>query len=217
MRQSETPDASGRTILEAEERVEFLSREVRYNRQVLDVLTAIQHVSGLLDRVEQARQERRIVDSLHLLEREDPPIPSRPSAALRKRRADKCTESWAAIDNIPVGKSVRAMRLLDMRAFELKSDVHDVFDHVWRALVNVDVERGRVTIYDSRDDEAMNLQDAVVGLKAYKEVDKRMAQFWHDLDKAIVAPRTDIERSPLASVQVSGVGLSPTRKLEDKS
>lgn len=69
VRQSEAPDASGKTILEAEETVAFLSREVRYNRQVLDVLGAIQHVGGLLDQVEQARQERRIIDSLHLLER----------------------------------------------------------------------------------------------------------------------------------------------------
>lgn len=97
------------------------------------------------------------------------------------------------------------MKLLDMRTFELKSDVHDVFDHVWRALVDIDRGRGRVTIYDRRDDEVMSLQDAVVGLMAYKEVDKRMAEFWHDLDEAIVGPRTDIERSTMPSIQVSGV------------
>lgn len=45
------------------------------------------------------------------------------------------------------------MRLLDLRSFELKSDVHEVFDHAWKALVRVDVEAGKVAIYDSLDGE----------------------------------------------------------------
>jgi protein transport protein DSL1/ZW10 len=40
------------------------------------------------------------------------------------------------------------MRLLDIRSFELKSDVHAVFDRVWKDLVQVDVEIGQVTIHD---------------------------------------------------------------------
>jgi centromere/kinetochore protein ZW10 len=35
----------------------------------------------------------------------------------------------------------------------------------------------------------MSLTDAVVGLQAYKEVDERMEQFWHNLDAAILSPR----------------------------
>ena len=37
----------------------------------------------------------------------------------------------------------------------------------------------------------MSLSDAVIGLQAYKEVDDRMGRLWQDLDKAIIAPRTD--------------------------
>lgn len=33
-----------------------------------------------------------------------------------------------------------------MRAFELKSAVHDVFNHVWSSLVQVNVEKGEITI-----------------------------------------------------------------------
>lgn len=40
------------------------------------------------------------------------------------------------------------MKLLDIRSFELKSDVHAVFDRVWKELVQVDVEIGQVTIHD---------------------------------------------------------------------
>ena len=40
------------------------------------------------------------------------------------------------------------MRLLDLRSFELKSDVHEVFDQAWKSLVQVDVEAKRVAIHD---------------------------------------------------------------------
>lgn len=43
------------------------------------------------------------------------------------------------------------MRLLDVRAFELKSAVHEVFDYVWNALVHVDVNAGKVSISHKRD------------------------------------------------------------------
>ncbi len=50
-----------------------------------------------------------------------------------------------------MSRSCRAIRLLDIRAFELKSDVHQVFDHVWNALVNVDVENQKVSISSIRE------------------------------------------------------------------
>lgn len=72
VRKSEAPDVSGRSIQEAEEKVDFLRQETFYNGQVNDALNSIKHVSGLLDQVEQARDERKILDSLRLLERKRP-------------------------------------------------------------------------------------------------------------------------------------------------
>ena len=72
MRRSEAPDVSGQAIQEAQDKVDFLQREASYNVQVGHALASIKHVSGLLDQVEQARDERRILDSLHLLERKNP-------------------------------------------------------------------------------------------------------------------------------------------------
>lgn len=68
VRRSQAPDVSGKSIQEAEEKVEFLRREAEYNQQVHHALRSIKHVNELLDQVEQARDERRILDSLHLLE-----------------------------------------------------------------------------------------------------------------------------------------------------
>ncbi|KAI0157607.1 hypothetical protein GGR57DRAFT_460412 [Xylariaceae sp. FL1272] len=185
VRRSDAPDASGKSIQEAEEKVEFLRRETAYNKQLHHALKSIKEVGQLLDQVDLARDERRILDSLYLLEK-----------------------SWTALDDIPVSKSCRVMKLLDIRAFELKSAVHEVFDHVWGSLVRVDKGSGQVTIMDSRPDEQMNLADAVVGLQAYKEADQRMAELWHNLDDTIVHQRTNLQLTELPAFQADGSTFS---------
>lgn len=82
VRRAEAPEVSGQTIRETEEKVHFLQREVVYNQQVREALNSIKHVNGLLDQVEQARNERRVLDSLHLLESKDPVGRSTPKTTL---------------------------------------------------------------------------------------------------------------------------------------
>ncbi len=68
LKRSEAPDVSGRTIKEAEDKARFLAKELDYNAQVWRALKAVKGVNQLLERVEQAANERRILDALHLLE-----------------------------------------------------------------------------------------------------------------------------------------------------
>ncbi|KAJ3947035.1 ribosome biogenesis protein ytm1 [Colletotrichum fioriniae] len=175
VRQSEAPQVSGKAIQDAEDHIQFLEKEVLYTNQLHDALRGIQHVNELLGEVEQAMNERRIIDSLRWLEK---------------------------LDAVPVNKKAcRIMRLLDVRAFELKSHVHDVFDHVWASLVHTDIEAGTLAIYNKLDDEQMTLPEAIIGLQAYKEVEDRMSKLWHDVDKAIVFPRMDTQASSLPSIR----------------
>ncbi|UKZ46158.1 hypothetical protein TrVGV298_000357 [Trichoderma virens] len=132
IRQSEAPDVTGEAIQDAEEKADFLNREVQYSQQMHNVLRRIQHVNQLLIEVEQASRERRVLDSLRLLETLSP---------------------------------------VDVLIFV---------------------------------DEKMVLDDAVVGLKAYKEVDERMEQLWHNLDAAVVSPRMDATRSNIPGIKVEG-------------
>ncbi|KAF4120689.1 protein transport protein DSL1/ZW10 [Geosmithia morbida] len=186
IRQSEAPETSGEAIQAAEERAEFLAREAQYSQQLHGVIKGIHHVNGLLDSVETASKEHRILDSLRLLEK-----------------------SWDAIDHLGVSKSCRVMRLLDIRSFELKSDVHAVFDRLWKDLIEVDMGAGQVAIHDAAGDDQMTLADAVIGFKAYKEVDERMEQLWRNIDAAIVTPRMDAKAKSLPKFQTSGdaIGL----------
>lgn len=67
---SEAPAAPGHTVDEIEAKADFLIRELNYNGQVKEALRGIRTVNRTLDEVEQARDERRILDALHLLESE---------------------------------------------------------------------------------------------------------------------------------------------------
>ncbi|KAF3771028.1 hypothetical protein M406DRAFT_247508 [Cryphonectria parasitica EP155] len=184
LRQASEPAVSGEATLEAEEKVAFLQAELAYNTRVRQALASIKNVSGLLDQAGQACGERRILDALGLLE-----------------------TAWEALDTLPVGKGVRVVRLLDLRALELKNTVHEVFEHVWQGLVHVDMERRTVSVRETMEGEAMNLSNAATGLKAYKEVDQRMAQLWHEIDQAIVAPRMDVSSEALPAVVIDGDAL----------
>ncbi|EXM34140.1 hypothetical protein FOTG_02570 [Fusarium oxysporum f. sp. vasinfectum 25433] len=179
--QSEAPDASGEAIQDAEEKAEFLNREVQYSQQLHGALQGIKRVNQLLSEVEAAKDERRILDSLRLLEK-----------------------SWEAIDQIGVSKTCRVMKLLNLRSFELKSSVHEVFDHIWKTLIHADIETRQFAVYNAVEDEQMNLSDAVVGLQAYKEVDERMEQLWRNVDAAIISPRMDIKNNTLPTIQADG-------------
>lgn len=70
IKSSEAPAVSGKAVHEAEAKAEFLVRELSYSAQVQEALRGIRTVNQTLDQVEQARDGRRILDALHLLESE---------------------------------------------------------------------------------------------------------------------------------------------------
>jgi len=51
----------------------------------------------------------------------------------------------------------------------------------------------------------MSLADAVIGLKAYKEVDQRMAVLWNELDQVLIRPRTAFGSGNLPAIRVENV------------
>ena len=61
---------SDQLVHDAEEKTSFLNREVQYTQQLYGVLKTIQKINHVFDDVEKAKDERRILDSLRLLERE---------------------------------------------------------------------------------------------------------------------------------------------------
>jgi centromere/kinetochore protein ZW10 len=63
----------------------------------------------------------------------------------------------------------------------------------------------------------MTLEDAVIGLKAYKEVDQRMSQLWQGINEAILLPRMDITKDTLPSIHIQDVSLLPQTEIDCSS
>jgi centromere/kinetochore protein ZW10 len=53
----------------------------------------------------------------------------------------------------------------------------------------------------------MSLEDVVIGLKAYKEVDQRMDRLWQDINKAILLPRMDMTMDTLPALHAQDVSI----------
>lgn len=56
----------------------------------------------------------------------------------------------------------------------------------------------------------MSLPEALVGLKAYNEIDQRMALLWHSVDEAIIGPRTNLESDSLPGISINDVSCVVT-------
>jgi len=63
-RQSEAPDVSGEAVQDAEEKAEFLNREVQYSQQLHDVLQKIKFANQSLAEAKEAYHRPSIHDSL---------------------------------------------------------------------------------------------------------------------------------------------------------
>lgn len=53
----------------------------------------------------------------------------------------------------------------------------------------------------------MNLDQAMVGLKAYNEVESAAKKLWDNLDNYILKPRTELRTGNLPSIQIEEVSL----------
>jgi len=60
------------------------------------------------------------------------------------------------------------------------------------------------------------LDQAIIGLKAFKELDKAAERLWLDLDETILKPRTNLpldgKVGSLFTIQIQGVGDSMRRR-----
>lgn len=67
-----------------------------------------------------------------------------------------------------------------------------------------DSDRARVL---TNPDETMSLEDAVIGLKAYKEVDQRTSRLWQDINQAVLLPRLDIAAGTVPGIHTDDVSV----------
>jgi centromere/kinetochore protein ZW10 len=145
--------------------VELLEREVTYNSQLIKALDVIKTVKDMLDEAEEAGMSNRILQALDIL-----------------------STAWHLMDDIPASQRTKPLRVLDKRSFELKDTFHEGFSTIWARLVHFDKEATQLTIHGDID-EATDMGQAVLIMKAYKEEAKRVEAFYKEFDNMIIRPR----------------------------
>jgi len=99
--------------------------------------------------------------------------------------------------------------MLDNRCFDLRGFAHEQFKVVWKQLVHLDPDEKTLTINQSLKDEFTNMDQAIIVLKAYKELDATAKRLAEDIDDIILKPRTDTQ-GPLLSIKVTKVCVIPS-------
>ncbi|PBP25192.1 centromere kinetochore protein [Diplocarpon rosae] len=62
-----------------------------------------------------------------------------------------------------------------------------------------------------------DINQAIIGLKAYKELDQAAKKLWEDLDEVILKPRTDLQIRSIPSIHVAGDSLSLGTEVADQT
>lgn len=101
--------------------------------------------------------------------------------------------------------TTRAVRLLDSKCFDLRAAIHDQFTIVWNGLIRVDYDANTITINKELPNQDTTLEKAVVALKAYKMLPDACKKLWENIDKTILAPRTDLESGTVRAIKVEKV------------
>lgn len=75
---------------------------------------------------------------------------------------------------------------------------------VWKGLIHFQQEGDNVnvTIHDKLPKEPTTLEDAIIGLLSFKELDDAAKKLWERLDTAVFRRRTDIRAGSLPNIQV---------------
>ncbi|RFU26758.1 hypothetical protein B7463_g9583, partial [Scytalidium lignicola] len=194
VRQAEADEENSEALREQEIYVEFLTREKLFNSQLRETLEAIRVANNAFDSAEQLSYEKKIIDALHSLE-----------------------DAWKSAEKVPLEKTTRAVRLLDARYSQLRDSLQKQLLALWNSLVSINKEQKCLTISQTLSNENTDINQAVIGLMTYSQLDNAAKELWDNFDKIVVQPRTQLNTGYLSSINVHGNSISIAEEQADCS
>ncbi|TVY34374.1 Centromere/kinetochore protein-like protein [Lachnellula occidentalis] len=194
VRQAEADDKRLEEQEDTRTYVEFMAKEVELNEHLRQALEEMQRLNDQLDEAETLASESNIMAALNIL-----------------------GEAWETISEVSPDTTVRAMKILNQRCLTLRYAIHEQFEIIWKAMIVVNMDDGAITINQTIPTAPMTLTEATVVLQTYKEVDKAAKQLWHNLDEAILRPRTDLGAAPLPKIQIDENCIWASEQLADNN
>ncbi|KAF7952710.1 hypothetical protein EAE96_005941 [Botrytis aclada] len=175
-----------------ENHVELLVKEIEFNAHLLECAQSIKRANDSLDRAVEQAEIQEIHEALKSLD-----------------------VAGHQIADIPAETTVRAVRLLDTRYYELKKSLNDQLSEVRKSLIYIQPKEASITIHETLDGISTSLDDVAIGLERFQELDEFGKDLWEQLSETIIRPRTGLESSP-AIFQIC-IENNTLRVTEDRS
>ncbi|PBP21206.1 centromere kinetochore protein, partial [Diplocarpon rosae] len=175
-------------LAEKEDYVDFLAQELSFNDQLFSALSALQGANDSLNTAAKLASDGRIIDGLHMLEG------GLGLFEYGTKGADvcRCLESFGRCST---GEDDTGDAAAGFQVFRV-------------AEANTRPVLGR---------NPTDINQAIIGLKAYKELDQASKKLWEDLDEVILKPRTDLQVRSIPSIHVAGDSLSLGTEVADQT
>ncbi|KAF7932012.1 uncharacterized protein EAE97_009033 [Botrytis byssoidea] len=173
VQQAEADESRVTDVHNHENHVELLVKEIEFNAQLLECAQSIKRANDSLDKAVEQSDRQEIHEALKSLD-----------------------VAGHQIAEIPAETTVRAVRLLDTRYYELKNSLNDQLSEIRKSLINIQPKEASITIHKKFDGILTSLDDVAIGLERFQELDKFGKDLWEQLSETIIRPRTGLESSP---------------------
>lgn len=173
VQQAEADESRVTDVHNHENHVELLVKEIEFNAHLLECAQSIKRANDSLDKAVEQSDRQEIHEALKSLD-----------------------VAGHQIAEIPAETTVRAVRLLDTRYYELKDSLNDQLSEIRKSLINIQPKEASITIQKKFDGILTSLDDVAIGLERFQELDKFGKDLWEQLSETIIRPRTGLESSP---------------------
>ncbi|KAF7923767.1 uncharacterized protein EAE98_007585 [Botrytis deweyae] len=176
VQQAEADESRVTDVRNHENHVELLVKEIEFNAHLLECAQSIKRANDSLDKVVEQADRQEIHEALKSLD-----------------------VAGHQIADIPAETTVRAVRLLDTRYYELKDSLNDQLSEIRKSLIYIQPKEASITIHKKIDGISTSLDDVAIGLERFQELDEFGKNLWEQLSETIIRPRTGLELSPSVS------------------
>ncbi|KAF7870174.1 uncharacterized protein EAF02_009364 [Botrytis sinoallii] len=173
VQQAEADESRVTDVDNHENHVELLVKEIEFNAHLLECAQSIKRANDSLDKAVEQADRQEIHEALKSLD-----------------------VAGHQIADIPAETTVRAVRLLDTRYYELKDSLNDQLSEIRKSLIYIQPKEASFTIHKKIDGISTSLDDVAIGLERFQELDEFGKNLWEQLSETIIRPRTGLELSP---------------------
>lgn len=111
-------------------------------------------------------------------------------------------DALSEITKIPSYESAKPVKLLDQRVLDLRRDLHENFDRIWKVLVDINHEDRFVSIHRTMENGGLDLNSAIIVMKAFRELPAYTKHLAEGLEALVLGPRVDLCCQAIPTIEI---------------